>query len=646
MLTLAPALLADLRTAAPRTRRIVSLTLVDGVEHHWCTGEHGFAESGYWYAASIGEIVPDSLTLDAFTRKTSWGECAIVFRADGTARQMLAANPVLGKVVRVRLGTERVAVTDYLTEWVGQVYDYETATNGEVTLRCADAIGYLDDLEITGGWIATHEVEIMRQILSEHVPAPLWNPAGFDFEADTTRSHRSISRYDARLTATIADATAAWARSRDLTSRLIVTARRELVDDSLLETPRNAWELMQDLAVIAGGILRLDSSGRLEFARYDPAAAVVAEWGPSTWLDRGAISYRGTLVNRVNILASVRSGTSGSRFRDEDWPQANDTTVVIEDTTAQTALAVAGSAIGRVVAETLDNEWLRAVGSLASAITSSDTTIDVIRAPELGFCGARYRYGFRGSVGGGIAVNSSSISGNVLTLNTTTPHWLETGAYITTDGLSTNVTTAAACTVVTTTQVTVPLVAANNATNGSGAIAPQQDPLDTLTGGRVAWFALRDDPDDPTSYEIVQATAGQATPGTTAQNDPRGTGLGQYTHPASYRYTITRAQLGTTAQAFDGPPSLTAVFDVTHAVEMAQRALARHAYGCPEVDVSTLLSEMAVQIGDPVRLLTDDYVTDGYDGADDVVWEVTSCNRDEGASPPVLRWRLARLRED
>jgi hypothetical protein len=320
--------------------------------------------------------------------------------------------------------------------------------------------------------------------------------------------------------------------------------------------------------------------------------------------------------------------------------------VVIEDTTAQTALAVAGSAIGRVVAETLDNEWLRAVGSLAAAITSSDTTIDVIRAPELGFSGARYRYGFRGSVGGGIQIANSSISGNVLTINTTSPHWLETGAYFTTDGLSANVTTAAACTVTGASQVTIPLVAANNPTNGGGWIAPQQDPLDTLTGGRVAWLALRDDPDDPTSYEIVQATAGQATPGTTAQNDPRGTGLGQYTHPASYRYTITRAQFGTTAQAFDGPPSLTAVFDVTHAVEMAQRALARHAYGCPEVDVSTLLSEMAVQIGDPVRLLTDDYVTEGYDGANDVVWEVASCNRDEGASPPVLRWRLARLRED
>jgi hypothetical protein len=648
-------LTADLSMAAPRLRRVVSIQVTDTEEHHFCDGEYGFNDgAGYWISASVGEVTPMSLSLDPFTREVSWGEMAVTFAADGVARQIISGNRVIGKAIRVRLGTERVTLASYVTEYRGTIQSYESSTNGEITLRCGDAVSYLDDLEITGGWISQHPVEIMRQILDAHVPAALWNPSGFDFESDTTRSHHSVSRYDARLTSTIAatDAVAAYSRAKDRESRLIVTPRKELVSDSLLETPRNAWELMQGLAVIAGGILRLDTSGRLEFARHNPAAATVAHWTRDVWLDAGTIDYRGTICNRVDIEASVRSGTSGSVFRESDSPQANDVTFPLSESTSQTEHAYPNSGVDRVFAEPLSNDWLRAVASLETSLGDdpmTDTTMTVHRASEVGCCGARYRYGFMGAAGGGIAIASSSITGNVLTMNVAA-HWFETGAYITTTGLTANVTVPAALTVVSPTVLTIPLTSADDPTNGAGDIAPEQDPIDMLSSGagRVAYFLLREDPDDPDAYEIVSATAGAATAGTTATNDPRGSGFavpdGQFTHPDEYDYTIVRARFGTTARAFAGAGA-TAVFDITIAIAEAQRRLGRHLNGCPEFEVRTLLSEIATRLGDFVSLDRDDYVSEGYEGADeDVVWEVTSKEIDR--DPPSIKWGLSRVRED
>jgi hypothetical protein len=642
MLTLSDALLASLRSAAPPVRRIVSLTLRSGVEHHFVDGEGPL----FGYLPSVEKVSPTSLSIDPRTREVEAGECAVTFRADGVARQLITGNYVVGKVMRVRFGTADVLVTDFVHEWRGVIASYTTTTDGEVVFQGIDAIGYLQNLEITLGIISQHPLEVMRQILATHVASDLWAAAGFNFEADTTRSHWSVSRYDARLTSTISSALDAYARAKDRESRLIVTPRRELVSDSLLETPRNAWELMLELAELAGGTLRLDSAGRLEFAAYDAAATAVAHWDRGTWVEIGEVDYVGNIVNRVNLTAAVRAGTSGSTFRTSDYAQANDQVHVVEDTTSQSDLAVAGSAIGRVLAEELDNDWLRAVSHAPiafGAIADTDLTLDIERASEIGFCGARYRYGFRGSAGGGIAITSASITSNVATLGCA-GHWLETGAYITTSGITVNAATPVACTVIDASTITIPLVGADGAmADQTGFIHPEQDPLDTLASGREAVFLICDDAEDPARIEIVRATAGVAVPSTQAFSDPRETSLGQYSHPRQYRYTIVREQFGTTALSFNTLTALPVVFDITIGRAIASGWIDRFAYGAPTMPVRTGLGELGVQIGDVITLDLEAYARTGVDGADATVfWEVVSKEVDTAS----IQWTLALVRED
>ena len=645
MLTLPAGLVAALQSSHPQVRRLVSFTIATGVEHTFVDGE----DSLYGYLPSIVDVSSTSLEIDPVTRALTAGELSVTMADDGIAREMITGGTVQGKQVRVRIGTADIPEAAYTHEWRGIVTSYAIASSGAVTFTCADAVAYLSDLEITMGAIAWHPVEVMRQILATYVPSELW--AGFDFEADTARSHWNLSRYDARSTIPISTATDAFARAQDSTKRLIATYRTaRFTYDELLTTPQNAWELMQELAEIAGGALRLDSDGRLEFAGYDAAAAAVAHWTADEIIDAGTIDS-GEIINRVNVTADVRSGTTGnSTLRINDYPQAQERVWPLEDTTAQTALALAGSAIGRVYADELDNNWIRSVANISGPTTSigtGATSIEVANASMVGFSGARYRYGFRGSAGGGIAITSASITSNVATLECA-GHWLETGAYLTTSDITVNATTPVACTVIDADTITIPLVGADGAmADGAGWIHPEQDPLDTLTSGREAVFLLCDDAEDPDRIEIVRATAGAATAGTAAFSDPREASLGRYSHPSEYTYTITRAQYGTTALAFDTGVALVAVFDVTIPFAIAEQRLARYAYGAPTCEMRVTLDQLAVQLGDFVTMDRPEFAFRNQDGADSsVVWEVVAREVDLGASPPSIRVMLVMVRID
>lgn len=647
MLTLPAGLVAALQSAHPQVRRLVSFTIADGVEHTFVDGE----DSLYGYLPSIVDVSSTSLEIDPVTRALTAGELSVTMADDGIAREMITGGTVQGKQVRVRIGTADIPEAAYTHEWRGIVTSYAIASSGEVTFACADAVAYLSDLEITVGAIAWHPVEVMRQILTTYVPSELWS--GFDFEADTDRSHWSLSRYDARSTIPISTATDAYARAQDSTKRLIATYRTaRFTYDELLTTPQNAWELMQELAEIAGGALRLDSDGRLEFAGYDAAATPVAHWTANEIIDAGTIDS-GTVINRVNVTADVRSGTTGnSILRINDYPQAQERVWPLEDTTAQAALALAGSAIGRVYAGELDNNWIRSVANISGPTTSigtGATSIEVANASMVGFSGARYRYGFRGSAGGGIAITGATINGGGTEVTlTVASHWLEAGAYITTSDITTNVTTPTAITSATATTIVLPLVGPPGAmADGVGWIHPEQDPLDTLTSGREAVFLLCDDAEDPTRIEIVRATAGAATAGTAAFSDPREFSLGRYSHPSEYTYTITRAQYGTTALAFDTGVALVAVFDMTIPFAIAEQRLARYAYGAPTCEMRVSLDQLAVQLGDFVTMDRPEFAYRNQDGADSsVVWEVVAREVDLGASPPSIRVMLVMVRID
>ncbi len=334
--------------------------------------------------------------------------------------------------------------------------------------------------------------------------------------------------------------------------------------------------------------------------------------------------------------------------------QPLDRDVVATDATSQADLATAGSGIDRVMTKTLRSDWLRSVSIILDAIDDIDTIIRVDRATQLGFCGARYRAGYRGPNGGGISLTSVTVTSNVAT-GTATAHWFVDGDYIETTGLSTNATQVPV-TVVDANTVSWPVVAADGPLSGAAYISGHQNPLDQLPntlGGREAWFRLVDGR-NPDIFEDVRAYApSAATPNNLA--DPRSeTGLAsRYTGPEYYDYVIERGQRGTTARDWEGAsgshanPCNTQIYDITIAVEMAESRIARFAYGLPVVVLKTKLSEIAVQVGDFVTHDAAAFVAFGIDGATSAdVFEVVSKNIDKDANPPCIEWTLKYVRSD
>lgn len=654
MLTLDATLQRALEAGDVYVRRIVTFTMAAGVSHSFVDGEDGFEDAaGVYMSPSVLSVEPQSMELDPVTREVTFGEFSVRMSDDGAARALLVNQRAVGRLVTVRLGVEAASTTNYVTICRGTIDRFTVHDNGEVTFHCIDGFAVLAGRAVTYGCIATHPLEVQRELLDTYAAADLWSSSGFDFETDTTRSHWSISRYEERLEPSSGLSDRALAERADRAyRRMQFSYRKAPFTDGLLDTPQEAWGLLQELSAILGGTLRLNAAGQLERVAYDPDAAVVRHWTEADYGDRGDIDS-GTVVNRAEVTIALAQGTNGSPFIAGGYDNATDRIYADDDAASQTALGTPGSGVDGVFTGEIKSPWLRALalvtGPTASSgadpvLTDVATTLYVQRASRLGFSGARYRYGFRGATGGGgIAVTAASITANVATLECA-GHWLETGAYITTSGLTTNVSTPTAVTVVDADTITVPLVGADGVmADGSGFIHPEQDPLDTLADGRVAWLMIvqTDDPDD---YEIVRATAGQAEAGSIAESDSREVSLGRYSHPQIYQYTIERAQMGTVAQEFAGGLQTTVVYDITIAVDWATRVLARHAYGAPTMTLRTGLRELAVQLGDFITL--DDptyvgYLADGAD-ADGPVFEVVSKNVDEGS----IEWGLAYVRDD
>ncbi len=86
----------------------------------------------------------------------------------------------------------------------------------------------------------------------------------------------------------------------------------------------------------------------------------------------------------------------------------------------------------------------------------------------------------------------------------------------------------------------------------------------------------------------------------------------------------------------------TMVHDITPIALLAIELLQRFAFGCPVLELDTLLTKYQVQIGDLVTFPWDKFVDYGLDGLTTTQkWEVVSKEVDIFANPPRIKWRLA-----
>lgn len=609
-------------------RYLVTITPAAGVTFGFVDGETNL----FGYPSDVIQVPEIGLSMeDVIERQISASEVSIRFAA-GALDDLVRAYYVKGKLVTISLGVSDWAEADFIPLWTGRVDKYDVTEAGEIELHCEDGFGYLTRIDIKGGWVQMHPIEILRDMLANSatvnapgsqlaaLPAALWDESSYDHTLHPTISHWNMSRWEAKREVNFTQSTEnvplrrTWIYSRDT----------NFDTGGLLDKPQKAFGLLLELLFLLNASITLDDQGRIAFRRYDTSRAKARHWTRDMLAD---FSFaEGNVVNQVNVEFGPAGGTAGMPFG--DLPEAR--TYTADDANSQTDH-------DGVFSRMLEVPWVRAVSTVFEARADSETTLEIENATLLGFAGARWARGFASASQannlrlGALRTSAVTVASNVatITIDNPNPHYLEVGDRISTVDLTTNVSDVAIVSVPAANQITIPMTAPDGAlADGVGYVEPQQALLDRLNGTtRVAWLLIVANEDDD-QIEIVRATAAEAltvglTPDSTVGPQHNDGDRGPYVYPRVTEYTVDRGQLGTTAIDI---PRGALVYDITIPVALAQSTLNRTTHGIAKASFSTPISEVDVQFGDFVSFDHEAVVARGIGtsaGADSSdVWEV------------------------
>ena len=267
------------------------------------------------------------------------------------------------------------------------------------------------------------------------------------------------------------------------------------------------------------------------------------------------------------------------------------------------------------------------ITATVSGINNSTTVLYLDGAAVIGFCGMRWRNGFRAAsvstvtIAAGVATITgvSLIAGSAdFVVGQEIAFWSGSATEHVT------ISTYAAGTITGTT------TAANGVTIPGGEwdyIYLAQHPLDRITADRVCYLEVR----GGDGLERIQVTAIRPARSVSAQTYQVSIGtFSTSTFPQALYCTVTRGVLGSTAYAATDEDVF---YDITIPVRMAQDRQPRFAYGAPSVELDADLRHADLQEGDvvsfdwPSLFFRRIKATRGMDST--VLWEITRIGLDK-----------------
>ena len=150
---------------------------------------------------SISDVVGVASSIDIESRSVSIGEFHVHFLDDGVLRDIIKGEFIYGKKVIVKMGnTELSAYSDFLNVAVGVSRDV-IPSEGELDLEVADMLDLLRNKTIGPRyWLNGHPLEVILDILkAAGVDSSVYDATTLAWDADLTRSHFLVSRYDAKM---------------------------------------------------------------------------------------------------------------------------------------------------------------------------------------------------------------------------------------------------------------------------------------------------------------------------------------------------------------------------------------------------------------------------------------------------------------
>lgn len=547
--------------------------------HKFVTGSRPFGD----YDAIVSKVHPYGLAVDPIARGVPrTGEREIVFLDDGAGcpiRHLLSEYPDLrGKIVRLYLGYHGLDEADFVADGVYVISELRKPVNTPaVHLQLQDLGARLAEAKITVDVINQHPLEAAQAIL-DAVGVPA---ALYDATTLDPTAYPSIGHWCVSRH----HYGFGWNGVEGNSSFITVEPRGDLGKRNArgVHNFRRAFYDRQDFGSIVEPVDALDLMN-------DLLQLLDGTFAPG---DDGRFAFK-----RFDAAGTVQLELGEDDFTDLDQPEkwkslynhievkgphsTGGSSILhqVEDLFSQHRHGLPGGAPNRRTLS-LDSGWFTAVAPPVSVLASGDgagTHLKVRHAQANGFSGLRH--------------------------------------------------------------ATAPVP-------GSSPATFSQDTNTTCTGSRLVYLLLFHTTDG--RREVVSCNAADLDE-TVAPTILSGTwAMGDFTIAA-------RGLFGTSAEDWDPTNLATAnpnalagsiepgkilVADVTAAVDLATRKLARFSSGMPIVTLKAMPQHMALQLGDLITLDAPMYLDLGEDGAEGLIWEVIKKDPQFGGNGPGVRLTLA-----
>jgi hypothetical protein len=612
------------------------------------------------YSSALIGVSSIAEELDPFYRAVQ-ASTVVITVSDAWARQVVVNNRLKGQRVRISLGWETVAESDFLRVFTGTIESVSPRPGAnEIEMECLSTIGWLESTPVVGYWNNDHPLEAIETIFTDAgLSSAQYDGDAFDPSdaSNAAISHYVISR--GVWPGSGGDSEGYSQLGTYRTQRGWVgnySAGQMLVRDGI-----PALELVNELACLLNGQIRNNEDGEITFSRFDSSGSAVDHWSQEIYTEFSQRPLDENVRNRITV-AYARHG--GSDYHRE---------TVRNDTDSQASYAYPGES-ERIIAERIETPWLDGtdlvsdLGGFAGSLTTTTNTTLVLQGPGASaLTGTRVPNGWPSSPQASDAQLSASRPAYFLIDDQMPIIWQPNFTGVGLDDLSSGGTYEG--TADTTIEVEITATGTPDTyrwrqdggawDTGNSASTSAVELVDgiTITFGATTghtvgdlWTILA----EPNRIEIVKSTTAITIDSTffcagMVEDDPSAAFPNHSVGPYPYKLTLTvaRAQFGTTAYPHIVDADAIAngfwrVRDITQPVDLAEARLKRFGNGAPVVELKTPLHKAWIQYGDFVTLDAPDFVGYGYDGIDqnDGKWEVAMREIAPHDAEPGIKWVL------
>jgi len=285
---------------------------------------------------NIHAVTPIAPTLDPLTRRVQTSRMTLTLLDDGALREIVADTALYNASIVLTFASTRFTESGRAPLWGGLIDELVPTDGGMTEIKCVDVIDRARQAKHYGMVQQWHPLELIEKFLVDTgTRAGFIGSASLDPDTDTTISHFCVSRKAHNSTVgeepprdmspdDPGNTESIDSMAQDNGSTTPEILQRAIDADGRARSVEshgggyNVADSVEALARMCNGSIYADEEGVVNFARFDPSAAVVATWTADDIIEMRQTQAMGQLINEVNVTLGDQPNMARFNHRDTD----------------------------------------------------------------------------------------------------------------------------------------------------------------------------------------------------------------------------------------------------------------------------------------------------------------------------------------